>query len=261
MAVRPALLVLCALCFCAFGARHALAGDVPALRAHVNDYAQLMPADRAAALEARLSSYEARTQHQFALLTVKSLDGEDIEGFSIHVAEQWKLGSKAKDDGLILVVAKDEHKMRVEVGYGLEGVIPDAIAARVVREVLTPAFRNGDFAGGIDAAFGALMHAAGGDLPGDAPVARTAPRPKARSLLGPILFPLFLFFMLRGFSGRRGMGGMGGFLLGSALGGGHRGFGGGGFSSGGFGGGGFGGGGFGGGGGGGFGGGGSSGSW
>ena len=260
MAVRPVLLVLCALSVCAVCAPGARAGDVPALRAHVNDYAQLMPADRAAALEARLSAYEARTKHQFALLTVASLGGQDIEGFSIQVAEQWKLGSKARDDGLILVVARDERKMRIEVGYGLEGVIPDAIAARVVRDVLTPAFRGGDFAGGIDSAFGALMHAAGGDLPGDAPVAKPARKPNPMSLLGPILFPLFLFFMLRRISGRGGMGAMGGYLLGSALGGGHRGFGGGGFSSGGFGGGGFGGGGFSGGGGG-FGGGGSSGSW
>ena len=149
MAVRPAFLVVCALCVCAIGAAGARANDFPALRGHVNDYARLMPADRAAALETRLSDYEARTRHQFALLTVTSLGGQDIEGYSIHVAEQWKLGSKAKDDGLILVVAKNERKMRIEVGYGLEGTLPDATAARIIRNVMTPRFREGDYDGGV----------------------------------------------------------------------------------------------------------------
>src|SRR5262249_3035632 len=104
--------------------------------------------------------YEQRSGHQFALLSVPSLEGDSLEEFSIRVAERWKLGRKGKDDGLILVVVPNEHKMRIEVGYGLEGVIPDAIASRVVRDVLAPAFRRNDFAGGIEAAFDVLMRTA-----------------------------------------------------------------------------------------------------
>lgn len=250
---------LAALCWLAT-AQPALAEDLPALRAHVNDYAQILPTDRATALEARLADYEARTQHQFALLTVDSLAGQDIETYSIHLAEKWKLGKKGKDDGLIVVIAKNDRKMRIEVGYGLEGVIPDAIASRIVREVLTPAFRDGDFAGGIDAAFAVLIHAAGGGAPGDAAAARAPRKASRKSLFGPLILPLLIFFVLSMLSGGRrgrrgGMGAAGGFLLGSMLGGGRGGYGGGGgFGRGG-------GGGFGGGGGGGFGGGGASGGW
>ena len=234
-------------------AQPALADDLPALRAHVNDYAQILAPDRAAALEARLADYEARTQHQFALLTVDSLGGQDIETYSIHVAEKWKLGRKGKDDGLILVIAKNDHRMRIEVGYGLEGVIPDAIAARVVRDVLGRAFHYGDFAGGIDAAFGALIRAASGDAA--VAVESAGPRRAASRkfvfdlamlpFLMIFLVPMFVNLLIRrvyrglGYRGYSSYGGFGG--------------GGGGFGGGG--------GGFGGGGGGGFGGGGASGGW
>jgi uncharacterized protein len=245
------------------GVAHAL--EVPALRAHVNDYAKLLPQERAQALEARLTAYQQRTGQEFGLLTVPTLDGDPIEDFSIRVAEQWKLGRKGEDDGLILVIVPSERAMRIEVGYGLEGSIPDAIAARVIREVLAPAFRQGDFAGGVDAAFGALMHAGSGGTEGEAPapVERSARRHKP-ALLGFLPFLLFMLFALLGAGGRgRGRGlrrrGHGGFWIGPSIGAGfgsHGGFGGGG-------GGGFGGGGGGGfsGGGGGFGGGGASGNW
>ncbi len=248
----PVALLACAL-LAAF-AHHARAQPVPVLEAHVNDYAHVLSAERASALEARLSDYETRTHHQFALLTIASLAGGSIEDFGIRVAEQWKLGHKGVDDGLILIIAPADHKMRVEVGYGLEGVIPDAIAARVVREVLAPSFRQGDFAGGIDAAFGALMHAASPDLPGNQPAAQKE-APPVGSLV-PLLLPFIIFFVLFLLS-RGGGGGMGGFLLGSMLSGGLGGRRGGGWGGGGGGGGG----GWGGGGGGGFGGGGASGSW
>lgn len=232
--------------------------DVPPLRAHVNDQAGLLPSDRAAALEARLAAYEQRTGQQFALLTVPTLDGDSIEEFGIRVGEQWKLGHKGEDDGLILLIATNDRAMRIEVGYGLEGSVPDAIAARVIREVLAPAFRQGDFAGGIDSAFGALMHAASGGKEGDAPQPVHEPRAarrRAPAAFGFLPFLLFVLFALLG-GGRRGFRRRhGGFWIGPTIGGG---FGGGGFGGGGFGGGG--GGGFRGGGGG-FGGGGASGSW
>jgi uncharacterized protein len=237
---------------------HAL--EVPPLRSRVNDLAQLLPAERAAALEARLAAHEQQTQQQFALLTVPSLEGDSIEDFSIRVAEAWKLGNAKTDHGLVLVVAVKDRKTRVEVGYGLESVVPDAIAARVAREVLQPAFRQGDYAGGIDAAFGYLMQAARGE--GTPAPPRAEPRGRQSFLSGPLV--LFLLFVLLPFlsrlggrGGRRGRGMRGAWLpaiwgAGGGWGGGGGGWGGGG---GGFGGGGFSGGG------GGFGGGGASGDW
>lgn len=234
----------------------ARAVEVPELDAHVNDHANLLSKERAAALEQRLAGYEQRTGQQFALLTVPSLEGDPIEDFGIRVAEQWKLGQEGKDDGLVLIIAPNDRKMRIEVGYGLEGTIPDAIASRVIRDVLTPAFRRGDFAGGIDAAFGALMHAGSGGKEGtEVAVAPTATRGERapRGQLAPLFLPLFLFalFSFLG-GGRRGRRRHGGFFIGPTLGGG---FGGGGFGGHRGGGGGFRGGG------GGFGGGGASGGW
>jgi uncharacterized protein len=255
MSLRGHALVLG--CACALLSSVAHAADVPQLRAHVNDYAKVLPPDRAQALEDRLTEYERATGHQLALLTVQSLAGDAIEDYSMRAAERWKLGRKGADDGLILVIVPSEHKMRIEVGYGLEGVIPDAIAARIVRDVLTPAFRRNDYAGGIDAAFAVLMHEAGGG--GAEPARERAPKATSPWAALPTLLPLLLFIAIAvlsriagGGRGRRGLwaGGLG-YGAGFGAGGG---FGGGGFGGGG------GGGGFGGGGGG-FGGGGASGSW
>jgi uncharacterized protein len=240
----------------------AYARDVPALDAHVNDTAGMLSPDERAKLEQKLTDYEHKTGRQFALLTIDSLDGEDLEGFSIRVVEAWKLGQKGKDSGLLLLVVKNEHKLRVEVGYGLEGTVTDAFSSRVIRNVLTPAMRAGTVATGLDQAFSALMAQAAGEDPPAGVSGLEDPKPQSDNVfshivgllvllvfLAPFLIPILLM-SARG--GRRGGGGFGG-------------WGGGGFGGGGGwgGGGGFGGGGGGGfsGGGGGFGGGGSSGSW
>jgi uncharacterized protein len=239
--------------------------DVPALRGHVNDYANLLPADAAQQLDARLIAFEAKTAHQFALLTVPTLDGTPIEEFAIKVAEAWKLGDKRSDDGLILVIAAQDHKMRIEVGYGLEGVIPDAIAARVTREVMRPAFQRNDYPYGIQAAFDALIQAAGGDGQQLADKARPAAHPPQGGgfplgFLAIVLVFVFIGMFGGGSSGRR-RGFWTGVGLGALGGGAFGGRGGGGGGGGGWGGGGdSGGGGFSGGGGG-FGGGGASGDW
>ncbi|HEX9442960.1 MAG TPA: TPM domain-containing protein, partial [Candidatus Binatia bacterium] len=98
----------------------AAAPTIPPLKARVNDYANLLPAERARALEQRLEQFENQTGHQIAVLTVPTLDGEDIEGFGIRVAESWKLGKKGADNGAVLVIAQKDRKLRIEVGYGLE---------------------------------------------------------------------------------------------------------------------------------------------
>lgn len=230
--------------------------DVPPLRGRVNDYAGFMPADRVRALEERLTRFEQESGHQIAVLTIPSLQGEDIEGFSIRVAESWKIGKKGFDNGVILLIARDNRKLRIEVGYGLEGILPDAIASRIIREVIVPRFRDGDFAGGIEAGVETILKVSRGEpLPEQAQVRS---RRKNSGSLDQILFILFLLAVplvsvLSNLSQRRAYGAWSGA-------GRNRAAGRGGFFWGGFGGGGFGGGGFGGGGGG-FGGGGASGSW
>src|SRR6476660_10226027 len=142
----------------------ALALNVPPLRGRVNDYAGMLPADRAQALEERLARFESETGHQIALLTVPSLEGDSLEDFSIRVAESWKIGKKGVDNGAILLIARDDRRLRIEVGYGLEGVLPDAIANRIINEVITPRFRSGDFAGGIEAGIDTMFKVTKGEV-------------------------------------------------------------------------------------------------
>jgi uncharacterized protein len=254
--------LVCALALWAPGA--ALARDVPPLRGHVNDTADMLSAEAEQALEQKLADYEQRTHHQFALLTLDSLEGDALEDFSIRVVEAWKLGQKGKDDGLLLLVVKRERKLRIEVGYGLEGDVTDAFSSQVIRNVLTPALRAGNAESGIQRAFDVLMPKAAGEAVPEGAVAsprRGSGKPSVFALFGlaffllPFLLPLLFL---------RGRGRRAGFLVGGLGGWGGGGWGGGGWGGrgggGGWGGGGGGGGGWSGGGGG-FGGGGSSGSW
>src|SRR5258706_107367 len=130
---------------------------VPPLSAHVTDLTGTLSAQQIRDLESRLAAFERGKGSQIAVLMLPSTAPETIEEYSIRLADAWKIGRARVDDGVILVVAKNDRKVRVEVGRGLEGAIPDAIAKRVVSEVITPHFRSGDFYGGIDAGTGALM--------------------------------------------------------------------------------------------------------
>jgi len=135
----------------------AAALDVPPLRGRVNDYAGVMSQDQARSLESRLAQFEQETGHQVAVLAIPTLDGEDIEGFGIRVAENWKLGKKGFDNGVILIVAIKDRRLRLEVGYGLEGVLPDAIAKTIISDYIVPSFRARDYAGGIIAGIDAVL--------------------------------------------------------------------------------------------------------
>ncbi|MFT4101905.1 MAG: TPM domain-containing protein [Burkholderiaceae bacterium] len=130
---------------------------VPPLTGRVVDQTRTLDAGQAARIDAQLAAIEQRKGAQVAVLIVPSTAPEAIEQYSIRVAEAWKIGrgkvdGKAVDDGVILLIAKDDRRMRIEVGYGLEGAIPDALASRILAEALAPRFRQGDFAGGIEAA-------------------------------------------------------------------------------------------------------------
>lgn len=135
----------------------AAALDIPYLSGRVNDDAHLLDASSAADLERTLKSYEDKTGRQFVVLTIPTLGDEALEDYSIEVARAWKLGRKGQDDGILLLVARDDHKVRFEVGYGLEGDLPDARCGRIIRDEMVPRFRSGDFAGGIKAGVNAVI--------------------------------------------------------------------------------------------------------
>ncbi len=128
------------------------AAPIPDLHRRVTDTVGLLDAAQTAALEARLTAIQQRKGAQVAVLIVASTQPETIEQYAVRAFEQWKLGRQGIDDGVLLVVARDDRKVRIEVGYGLEGALPDAVAARIIRETSVPRFRAGDFPGGIGAA-------------------------------------------------------------------------------------------------------------
>jgi uncharacterized protein len=230
----------------------------PALTGPVVDGAGLLSADAQNAIAGKLLSYDQSSGNQVVVVTVQSLDGYPIEDWGYQLGRQWGIGAKGKNTGAILIVDKDERKLRIEVGYGLEGTLTDAESDNIIRNVIAPRFKDDDYAQGIDDGVDAILAVLGG-------TESQAQQQTHHDHSSALLLMLFLLFMLArvlsaGFySGQRGglwwllgLWGLGGW------GGGYRG---GGFGGGGFGGGGFGGGGGFSGGGGSFGGGGASGSW
>ena len=123
--------------------------EIPYLSGRVNDYAQILSESTRETLSIQLREHEDRTTNQVVVLTLPSLEGESIEDFSNKVFNEWKLGQQGQDNGILIVVVPDERRMRIEVGYGLEGSMPDIIASRIIRNIMTPRFREGDFDGGI----------------------------------------------------------------------------------------------------------------
>ncbi len=131
--------------------------DVPKLSSRVTDLTGTLSSSQVQSLEAKLAAFEQKKGSQIAVLIVPTTQPEDIAEFGIKVADLWQIGRKGVDDGLIFIIAKDDRKIRLEVGYGLEGVIPDAIAKRIIAETVTPYFKAGDFVGGIDAGVNQIM--------------------------------------------------------------------------------------------------------
>jgi uncharacterized protein len=155
--------LLLALCLSAL-AQGPLSGlqPVPPLTARVTDLTGTLTADQQTALEQKLAAFEAAKGSQLAVLVVPTTQPEDIAQYSIRVVEQWKLGrgtvgGKKVDDGALLLIAKNDHRIRIEVGYGLEGVLTDAMSNRIISETIAPAFREGSFYEGIDAGLDQMM--------------------------------------------------------------------------------------------------------
>jgi uncharacterized protein len=144
------------------GAAHADV-PVPPLTARVTDLTGTLNAQQKGELESRIAAFEARRGSQIAVLLLPTTKPEEIEQYSIRVAEAWKIGREKVDDGLILIVAKDDRRLRIEVGYGLEGAIPDSVAKRVINERITPRFKEGDFYGGVREGVDQLIKLAEGE--------------------------------------------------------------------------------------------------
>lgn len=138
------------------GLRASAALDVPALAGRVNDLAAVLSPAARERLEAELRGLESRTGAQVAVLVVPGLAGESLEAYSVRVAQTWKLGRTGVDDGVLFLVAKNDRKMRIEVGYGLEGKLTDALTRRILDDLVRPRFRDGDFDGGIEAGVRAI---------------------------------------------------------------------------------------------------------
>lgn len=169
--------------------------EVPPLTARVTDLTQTLSAEQTQQLEAKLAQFEQEKGSQIAILMVPTTQPEDIAQFGIRVVDAWKIGRAKQDDGVLLLVAKDDRKMRLEVGYGLEGAIPDLIAKRIISEIIAPHFRQGNYFGGLDQATSQLMALISGEnLP--------APEPKAQTASIESLLPVLL---------------IGGFVLGGIL--------------------------------------------
>ena len=209
------------------------AKGIPALSSPVIDQAGFLSPQVKSVLRDSLFDLRKQTNAEVALLTVDSLEGESIEGYSIRVTDQWKLGSKKGDNGVLFLISKEDRLMRIEVGQGLEGKIPDITAGRIIKNT-TQFFKRGDFQSGVIFGLSEIAKNLGGEL-------RNAPRVMARKTdkgQGSLLFFLFVFIAL--IFGRRGGGGglLAGLLLGSTIGSSRSSYGGGSFGGGSFGGGG-----------------------
>jgi len=130
--------------------------DIPKLQGRVNDYAGMLSQQEKQELEQTLKSIETNTTAQLVLLTMPSLEDENLEDYTMRVAEEWKLGQEKKDNGVILFVALKERRIRIEVGYGLEPVLPDGRSGTIIRNIITPAFKQGKFFQGFSDAFLAM---------------------------------------------------------------------------------------------------------
>jgi len=153
----------------------------------VNDFTGTLSRDEILALEKKLMAFERETTNQIVVVLIPSLKGDNLEDFSIRLAEKWKVGQKGKNNGVILLIVKNDRRIRIEVGYGLEGVLPDALAGSIIRQEIAPRFRAGQFYQGIEAGIKAIMAATRGEY-------KARPLVKKESKLTP-WWP-FLFFIL-----------------------------------------------------------------
>lgn len=185
----------------------AFAQTFPALAGRVTDAANILKPDDRARIETRLKAYEDRTSDQVVVATVPSLEGVEVEDYANRLFRHWKLGTGTKNNGALLLVAPTERKVRIEVGYGLEGALTDALSGTIIRTAIAPKFKTGDFAGGIEAGVDAMLSI----LSGDAEEWQRRPAAKSDDLGAQDLMILFFvavvfFIVIRGMFAARGTG-------------------------------------------------------
>ena len=180
------VVVLLLVCF----TQSASALDVPALKGRVNDYGNILSDWSTTQLNTILADLEKTDSTQIAALTIPSLEGDSLEGFSLKVVEKWQIGQKGLDNGALLLIARDDRKIRIEVGYGLEGKLTDLVSGQIIRNVITPEFRNGNFDQGVINGIGSMISATKGEFK-----ATQSPQSSDDPDLGGVLtVMIFIFF-------------------------------------------------------------------
>lgn len=183
--------------------------EAPPLAGRVNDLARMLSPEAQQRLEQKLAAFERETSNQVVVLTVPSLQGDDIDRFSIRVADAWKIGQKGRDNGVLLVVAQAERKVRIEVGMGLQGVLPDITAGRIIRDVMRPFLKDGNYDQGIAAGVDGIIAATKGEFKGTGQTARSHTAKKsspsfATMLLGAVVAVAVLGLFSRYLGGAAG---------------------------------------------------------
>jgi uncharacterized protein len=213
VSLRLAYLVVLAASLCAFAQN---LQPIPKLTARVTDLTGTLTAEQQSLLEEKLSALEARKGSQVAVLVVPTTEPEEIAQYSIRVVDQWQLGRRKIDDGALLIVAKNDRDVRIEVGKGLEGVLPDLTAHRIISETIIPLFRQGDFYGGINAGLDQMIRVIDGEELPAPDLGWQGHSVRGVSHLVPFLFVAVLFgsVVLRSLFGR----GLGAVIAGAATG-------------------------------------------
>ncbi|MFC0709447.1 TPM domain-containing protein [Azorhizophilus paspali] len=208
--MTPAPRVFLALLLCACALVQAQEAGFPALTGRVVDRAGLLDAATEARLTQMLAAHEQASGDQLVVVTVPDLQGRGIEEFGVELGRRWGIGQKGKDNGALLIVARDERQVRIEVGYGLEGRLTDAQSALIIHNLIVPAFRRGDFARGITEGVTAMLQVLSGEPLQGEPGMREAEEPS------PLLLLVLLAIILLLFRGGHGRGALiAGALLGS----------------------------------------------
>jgi len=195
--------ILCLLFFLAvLAASEAMALDVPKLTGRVNDYATMLSPATRQQLETVLADFEGQESTQLAVLTIPSLEGAVLEEFSLQVAESWRLGQKGRDNGALLLIVKNDRKLRIEVGYGLEGKLTDLTSGRIIRDTIKPHFRKGDFDQGVSEGVSAMIAAVRGEFQAEQAAAPSVSSSSGGDSGGLIGFVVIAFFFLARLVGR-----------------------------------------------------------
>lgn len=182
-----------------FLALPSLAADFPQPVGHVNDFAEMLSSDFRQSLEQDLIDFENETTAEIAVVTINSLEGNSLEDYAVRLFEDWKIGKKEKDNGILILIAKEDRKIRIEVGYGLEPIVTDARAGRIIRDQISPAFRNENYDGGVKQAVEQIKEYIRSGQP---PAGLEKTQEKAKNILPLLIFLTLIFIYIASFWGR-----------------------------------------------------------